>query len=170
MFLLEGSRVVRTGKKEVAKMACSQCANAVGALEEADELGQALETWSDTAAQYWAGVGRQGRIPLTGGVATFRLKPVLGTTRMPMNCVILASGENAELRSWKAFGQWATIIRRASPKSPSPEHALYAARKIVAFIQGAAAPSKKVMDDLSSEERRSVVEESLALFFVSLEA
>ena len=66
--------------QEVAKMACSQCANAVGVLE----------TWSDTAAQCWAGVGRQGRIPLTGGVATFRLKPVLGTTRMPMNCVILA--------------------------------------------------------------------------------
>ena len=49
--------------QEVAKMACSQCANAVGFLEEANELGHALETWSDTAARYWAGVGRQGRVP-----------------------------------------------------------------------------------------------------------
>ena len=65
------------------------------------------------------------------------------------------------MRSWKAFGQWVTIIRR---QTPSPEHALYAARKIVTFIQGAAAQSKKVVDDLSSEERRSVVEESSTLF------
>ena len=49
--------------QEIAKMACAQCANAVGFLEEADELGQALETSSDTAAQYWASVGRQGQIP-----------------------------------------------------------------------------------------------------------
>ena len=81
-----------------------------------------------------------------------------------MDCVILAGERYVELRSWNAFGQWVTIIRRASPKTTSPEHALYAARKIVAFIQGAAALSKKVMDDLSSEERRSVVEESSALF------
>ena len=46
----------------------------------------------------------------------------------------LAGGINAELRSLKAFGQWVNIIRKASPKTPSPEHALYAARKIVAFI------------------------------------
>ena len=69
--------------QEIAKMACAQCANAVGFLEEADELGQALETLSDTAAQYWASVGRQGQIHLKGGFATFRLKPVLGETRMP---------------------------------------------------------------------------------------
>ena len=76
--------------QEVAKMACSQCANAVGFLEEADELGHAFETWSDTAAQYWARVGRQGRNLLTGGFATFRLKPVFGETCMPMDCVFLA--------------------------------------------------------------------------------
>ena len=60
-----------------------------------------------------------------------------------MGCVILAGERTAELRSWKAFGQWVTMIRRASPKTPSPENALYAARKIVAFIQGAAALSKR---------------------------
>ena len=65
--------------------------------------------------------------------------------------------------SWKAFGQWVNIIRKASPKTPSPEHALYAARNIVAFIQGTATPSKKVMGELSSEERISVVEKSSAL-------
>ena len=65
----------------------------------------------------------------------------------------LAGGGSAELRSWKAFGQWVNIIRKASPKTTIPEHALYAARKIVAFIQGIT----------SSEERSSVVEESSSL-------
>ena len=67
-------------------------------------LGYALETWSDAAAQYWATAERQGRSLLTGGLATFHLRPVLGETRMPMACVILAGGSNTELRSWKAFG------------------------------------------------------------------
>ena len=92
MFLLEGRRVRQDGQ-EVAKVACSRCVNAVEFLEEAGELGHALETWSDTAAEYWAGVGRQGRIPLTGGFATFRLKLVFGATCMPMDCVILAVRE-----------------------------------------------------------------------------
>ena len=35
------------------------------------------------------------------------------------------------MRSWKAFCQWVAIIRRASL-----EHALYAARKVVAITQG----------------------------------
>ena len=77
----------------------------------------------------------------------------MGETRMPMDCVILAGGGSAELRSWKAFGQWVSIIRKASPKTTIPEHALYAARKIVAFIQGIT----------SSEERSSLVEESSSL-------
>ena len=33
--------------QETAEAACSQYANAVGTLEESDELGHALETWSD---------------------------------------------------------------------------------------------------------------------------
>ena len=44
--------------QEAAKAAISQYARAVGFQEEADELGHALETWSDTAAQYWTSVGR----------------------------------------------------------------------------------------------------------------
>ena len=63
----------------------------------------------------------------------------------------------------KQFCQWVNIIRKAYPKTPSLEHALYAARKIVAFIQGTSTLSKNVMGELSSEKRSSVVEESAAL-------
>ena len=88
------------------------------------------------------------------------MKPVLGETFMPLGCVILEGGGNADLGSWKAFGHWVNTIRRASPKSVTPEHSLYALRKIVIFIQGGDTLSKNVMEDLSSEERRSVVNES----------
>ena len=103
--------------QESAKMACSQNASAVGFLEQADELGHALDTWSDTAAQYWVSAGRKGQIPLTGSFANFRMKLVLGETRMPLDCVMLARWRNDELRSWKALCQWVNIIRRVSPKS-----------------------------------------------------
>ena len=92
-------------------MACSQFA--IGFLDEADELGHALETWSD-AAQYWATEERKERSLLTGGFATLRLRLVSGETRMPKECVILAGGGNAELRSWNAFGQWVNIIHTLS--------------------------------------------------------
>ena len=46
---------------------------------------------------------------------TFRMKPVLGETHMPLDGVILAEGGNAELRSWKAFGLWV----KHHPKSVS---------------------------------------------------
>ena len=82
---------------------------------------------------------------------------------MPLGCVILEGGGNAELRAWKAFGQWVNTIRRASPKSVTPEHALYAARKIVISIQGGDTLSKKEMEDLSSEGRRSVVDETSSM-------
>ena len=44
--------------QEGAEAACSQYANAVGTLEESNELGHALETWSDATAQYWASSGK----------------------------------------------------------------------------------------------------------------
>ena len=49
--------------QEASMMACSQHASAVGFLEEPDELDHALETWSDTPAQYWVSVGRNSQTP-----------------------------------------------------------------------------------------------------------
>ena len=149
--------------QEIAETACSQYANAVGTLEESDELGHALETWSDATAQYWASSGRVGQLTLSGKFAKFRMRPVLGETFMPLGCVILEGGGNAELRAWKAFGQWINIIRKALPVTDPPEHARCAARKIVNFIQGSDTLSMKVMDDLSTTERWSLVEESTLL-------
>ena len=94
------------------------------------------ETWSDATIQYWVKVGRMSQIPLSGKFATFRMKPVLRETFMPLGCVILEGGGNAELKAWKAFGQWVNTIRKASPKPVIPEHALYAAKKNVMFIRG----------------------------------
>ena len=65
-------------------------------------------------------------------------------------------GGNAELRAWKAFGHWVNTIRQASQKSVIPEHALYAASKIVIFIQCGDTLSKKVMEDLGSSIRARV--------------
>ena len=121
--------------QETAEAACSQYANAVGFLEESDESGHALETWSDATAQYWASSGRVGQLTPSGKFAKFRMRPVLGETFMPLGCVILEGGVNAELRAWKAFGQWVNTIRKAFPVTDPPEHARYAARKIVNFMQ-----------------------------------
>ena len=82
---------------------------------------------------------------------------------MPLGCVILEGGGNAELRAWKAFGQWVNTIRKATPKPVTREHALYAARKMVIFIQGGDTLSKKVMEDLSPELRESVVDEGSSI-------
>ena len=82
-----------------------QYANAVGTLEESNDLGHALETWSDATAQYWTSSGRVDQLTLSGKFDKFRMKPVLGETFMPLECVILEGGGNAELRAWKAFGQ-----------------------------------------------------------------
>ena len=119
----------RQDGQDAAKAACSQYASADGFQEGTDELGHASETWSDTSVQYWMSVGRKSQIPLSGKFATFRLKPVFGETFMPLGCVILEGGGNADLRSWKAFGQWVNAVRRASSKSVPPEHAVCAARK-----------------------------------------
>ena len=149
--------------QETAEASCSQDASAVGTMEESDELGHALETWSDATAQYWASSGRVVQPTLSGKFAKFRMRPVLGETFMPLGCVILEGGGNAELRAWKAFGQWINTIRKAFPVTDPPEHARYAARKIVNFIQGSDALSMKVMDDLNATERWSLVEESTLL-------
>ena len=100
------------------------------------------------------------------------MKPVRGEIFMPLGCLILEGGGNAELRAWKAFGQWINTIRKAFPVTDPPERARYAARKIVNFIQGSDTLSMKVMDDLSATERWSLVEEStlLVLSFLALSA
>ena len=67
------------------------------------------------------------------------------------------------MRAWKAFGHWINTIRKAFPVTDLPEHARYAARKIVNVIQGSDTLSMKVMDDLSATERWSLVEESTLL-------
>ena len=149
--------------QETAEEACSRYASAVGTLEESNELGHALETWSDATARYWASSGKEGQTTLSGKFAKFRMKPVLGETVMPLGCVILEGGGNAELRAWKAFGQWINIIRGALPATDPPEHARYAARKIVNFIQGNDTLSMKLLDDLGATERWSLVEECTLL-------
>ena len=94
--------------QEDTQVACSQHASACGCLEEADELGHASETWSDATTQYWVKVGRKSQILVSGKFATFRTKLVLGETFMPLGCVILEGGGNADLRAWKAFGRGST--------------------------------------------------------------
>ena len=106
--------------QETAEASCSQDASAVGTMEESDELGHALETWSDATAQYWASSGRVVQPTLSGKFAKFRMRPVLGETFMPLGCVILEGGGNAELRAWKAFGQWINTIRKAFPVTDPP--------------------------------------------------
>ena len=69
-------------------------------------------------------VGRKSQTPLSGKFASFRVKPVFGEICIPLECVILEGGGNAELRSWRPFGQLVNTIRRVSPKSVVPEHAL----------------------------------------------
>ena len=69
------------------------------------------------------------------------------------------------MRAWKAFGQWVSTSRKANPKTVIPEHALYAARIIVIFIQGGDTLSNKVMEDLTSAEHKSVVYESSSIVF-----
>ena len=91
------------------------------------------------------------------------MRPILGETFMPLGCVILEGGGNAELRAWKAFGQWINTIRKAFPVTDPPEHAQYVARKIVNFIQGSDTLSMNVVDDLCATERWSSVEENTLL-------
>ena len=161
--VFEGKKPRFQDGQEAAKAACSQYASAVGFQEETDELGHALETWSDTTAQYWVSFGRKSQIPLSGQFATFRMNLVLGETFMPFGCVFLEGGGDAELRSWKAFGQSVNTIRRPSQRSVPPERASQATRKLsLSFKAATHSLIKKVMEDLSSE-RRSVVKESSSM-------
>ena len=97
--------------------------------------------------------------PSSGKFAIFRMEPVFGESFMPLGCIILEGGGNAKSRAWKAFGQWGQHDPQSVPKPITPEHTLCAVRKIVIFVQGGDTLSKKVMEDLSSEERRSVVDQ-----------
>ena len=63
----------------------------------------------------------------------------------------------------KLLATGSTPFAKLSPVTDPPEHARYAARKIVNFIQGSDTLSMKVMDDLSATERWSLVEESTLL-------
>ena len=71
----------------------------------------------------------------------------------------------------KPSANGSNTIRKAPPKPVTPEHALYAARKIVIFIQGGDTLGKKALEDLSTVERKSVVEEgsSIVLSFLKRE-
>ena len=69
--VFEGKKPRCLDRQEDTQAASSQYASACGFLEEADELGHALETWSDTTTQYWEKVGRMSQIPLSGEFDTF---------------------------------------------------------------------------------------------------
>ena len=57
--------------QEDTQAACYRYAHACGFLEEADELGHALETWSDATNQYWVKVGRMCKKTLVWPVCYF---------------------------------------------------------------------------------------------------
>ena len=82
---------------------------------------------------------------------------------MPVGRVILEGGGIAELRSWKPFGQWVNTFRRASQKSVPSGTRTVRCKKIITFIQGVDTLSKRVMEDLSSDERGSVGEKSSSM-------
>ena len=130
-------------------------------MEEADELGHALETWSDATTQHLVKVGRMSQIPLTGTFATFRMKHVLDIhaawTRHSggyRQCRI----EIMEIS--RPLGQHHS--QSVTQISPSRTRILRC-KKFVASIQGGDALSKKVMEDLSSAEHKSVVDESSSI-------
>ena len=70
---------------------------------------------------------------------------------------------NQELGKPSAGGSIRSAKRPIKPVTP--EHALYAASKIVIFIQDGDTIGQKVMEDMASEERRSVVDEGSSIVF-----
>ena len=93
------------------------------------------------------------------------MKPVFGDTFMPLGCVALQGGGNAESRAWKAFGQWVNTIRKVPKKNSHSRTRVVCCQKIVIFIQGGDTLSKKLMEDLSLAEPKSVVDESSSIAF-----
>ena len=67
-----------------------------------------------------------------------------------MDRVILEGGGNAELRSWKAFGQWVNIIHKASPTNTISKTRSLRSTQDRRLLQGAATLSEKVMGELRS--------------------
>ena len=61
--VFEGKKPRFQDGQEDTQAACSQYAHACGFLEEAHELGHALETWSDATNQYWVKAGRMCQTP-----------------------------------------------------------------------------------------------------------
>ena len=59
--VFEGKKPRCQDGQEDTQAACCPYAHACGFLEEADELGHALETWSDATTQYWEKVGRMNQ-------------------------------------------------------------------------------------------------------------
>ena len=49
--VFEGKKLRRQDVQEDTQAECSHCVRACGFLEEADELGHALDTWSDATTQ-----------------------------------------------------------------------------------------------------------------------
>ena len=76
--VFEGKKPRCQDGQEDTQAACSQYAHACGFLEEADEVGHALQTWSDATNQYWVQVGRMCKTPRLASLLHFRMKLVLG--------------------------------------------------------------------------------------------
>ena len=82
--VFEGKKHRCQDGQEDTQGAWSQYASVCGFLEEADELGHALEIWSDATTQYCAIVGRMSQIHSSCMFAIIRLKLALGETFMPL--------------------------------------------------------------------------------------
>ena len=83
---------------------------------------------------------------------------------MPLGCVILEGGGNAELRAWKAFGQWVNTIRKVTPKPVIQEHAFCVAqKKWLPSIQGGDTLQQEGDGRLDPEELKSVVDEGSSI-------
>ena len=76
--VFEGKKPRSQDGQEDTQAACSQYAHACGYLEKADELGHALETWSDATNQYWVKVGRMCKNTLVWQVCHFSHEACVG--------------------------------------------------------------------------------------------
>ena len=76
--VFEGKKPRFQDGQEDTQAACSQYAHACGFLEKANELGHALETWSDATNQYWVKVGRMCKTSLVWPVCYFSHEACVG--------------------------------------------------------------------------------------------